>query len=59
MCAIFAFMFDVVLGAHGHINALTRDLDFKLLPVLQTVRQPAQLGHKLMDGVGFFNIAAA
>ena len=50
-------MLDVVLGTDGDVDPFAGDLDLELLARFEVVREPAELGDELVEGVALFDVA--
>ena len=55
--AVRSFMLDGKFCLDRHVDALTGDLDFKLLTIFNGVGQAAQLGDKLGIGIAAFDVS--
>src|SRR5918997_183751 len=51
-----SLVLDVELGASGHVDPLSRDLDLEPLARLEVVGQPAQLRHELGGRVDLLDV---
>jgi hypothetical protein len=54
---VLAFVFDVVGGSDGDVEALPGDLDFEGLAFFKAVGEAAEFLDELMDRIGLFDVA--